>query len=127
MSKPDKLLAIVRARTAWGAGIPDWVVALATECDRTSQAATAKRLGKSGALVSQVLANIYPADLSTIEQIIRGVLMAETLTCPVVGDLASDSCLTHQRAPWAPHNPQRIVFFIAGQNCPNSRNGGSHG
>ena len=127
MSKPEKLSATARAHAAWGESCPDWIKVLATECDRTSQAATAKRIGKSGSLVCQVLANGYPADLTGVEQLVRDVLMAGTVQCPVIGDLSSTACLAHQGSPWSPNNPQRIAFFRACRaDCPNSRLGGSH-
>lgn len=122
--------ALARARAAWGEACPDWIIGLAAECDRTSQAATARRIGKSGALVSQLLGNKYPADPTAIAQHIQGVLMAAMVDCPVVGDLAADACLAHQRSPWSPHNPQRIAFFRACRGgCPHSRiaGGTSHG
>lgn len=127
MSNPGKPSATVRAHAAWGDTGPDWIKALAAECDRTSQAATAKRIGKSGSLVCQVLANAYPADLRGVEQMVRDVLMAGTVRCPVMGDLASTACLAHQGTPWAPNNPQRITLYRACRDgCPNSRLGGPH-
>ncbi len=124
MSAPDT--ALDRAKAAWGEPLPDWIEELALECDRTNQAAVARRLERSPALVSNVLQNKYP-NMSAIEPVVRGVLMKATVNCPVVGDLATDTCLKHQRATWAPHNPQRIQFYKACRNqCPHSRIGGKH-
>jgi hypothetical protein len=118
---------VEKAIAAWGEPLPDWVDVLARACAADSQAAVARRLGYSGALVSNVLAAKYKADLASVETVVRGVLMAATVVCPVVGDLATDQCLGHQRAPWAPHNPQRIAFYRACRaGCPNSRIGGGH-
>ena len=52
MNHPD---LIAQSEEAWGAPLPDWVRALAVACQRASQAAVAKELGRSGAVVSQVL------------------------------------------------------------------------
>jgi putative Ca2+/H+ antiporter (TMEM165/GDT1 family) len=116
-----------KVAAAWGDKSPAWVIALAAECDRTTAAATARRIGYSPALVSQVLACKYPGDLTAVEQAVSGALMAATVACPVVGELAADTCLAHQRAAWSPHNPQRIAFFRACRGgCANSRTGGGN-
>jgi hypothetical protein len=112
----------VKALAAWGEPLPDWIEALATACDRQSQNAVARRLGYSGAAVSLVLNHRYGRDLTAVEQAVRGALMATTVACPVVGELAADACNAHQRAPWAPHNPQRIAFYRACRDgCRHSR------
>ena len=127
MNKPDKIPAVAKAQAAWGEAMPDWVLVLAQECDRTSQNAAAKRIDYSSAAVSQVINNCYKAPSTSIEQAVRGALMAAVVACPVVGDLAADTCLTHQKAPWAPHNPQRIAFWRACRGgCPHSRVGGGN-
>lgn len=122
----DLRTAQQKAADAWGNDLPDWVLALALECDRTSQNQAAKAIGYSSAAVSQVINRKWPRDLTSIEQAVRGVLMAEKVACPVVGDLPKDVCQNHQKSTWAPHNPQRIAFYRACRsNCPNSRIGGN--
>lgn len=124
MSAPEKISALARARAAWGETLPDWIEVLAREADRTSQNAAAARIRYSAATVSHVLKAAYKGDITAVEQAVRGVLMAATVNCPVVGDLATDLCLRHQRASWAPHNPQRIQFYRACRDgCPHSRLG----
>lgn len=124
MNKQTPMTASDKAAAAWGTA-PDWIAALAAECDRTSQNTVARRLGYSAAALSQVINGRYNADSTALEQVVRGALMALTVTCPVVGDLAADACLAHQRAAWSPHNPQRIAFFRACRaGCPHSRIGG---
>jgi hypothetical protein len=114
-----------RARAAWGGDIPDWVLALAKACDESSQSAVAKRIGKSGALVSTVLNKAYGAGLTAVEQVVRGALMSATVDCPAVGEMPADLCITHQRETWSPHNPQRIALYRACRaGCPHSRLGG---
>lgn len=125
MNKPEKILAVAKAQAAWGESLPDWVLALASECDRTSQNTASKRIDYSSAAVSQVINGKYNGDLRAVEQAVRGALMAAIVACPVVGDLAADTCLSHQKTPWAPHNPQRIAFWRACRSgCPHSRIGG---
>ncbi|MEO0034388.1 MAG: hypothetical protein RLZZ501_411 [Pseudomonadota bacterium] len=116
----DAATALERARAAWG-DPPDWVEALAQACDDASQANVARLLGVSAALVSGVLRARYQGSMAAAEQRVRGVLLAATVSCPVVGELAADACLIHQRAPWAPHNPARIAFFRACRaGCPHA-------
>lgn len=122
VSSTDKISALDRARAAFGEALPDWVEVLAREADRTSQNAVAVRIKYSAATVSHVLKAAYKGDITAVEQSVRGALMAVTVHCPVVGDLATDLCLRHQRAPWAPHNPQRIQFYRACRSgCRHSR------
>lgn len=111
--------ALQNARSAWG-DVPDWVETLALACDRNSQNAVARRLGYSGALVSLVIRRRYGGSLTAVERTVRATLMAVTVACPVVGDLAADVCDAHQRAPWAP-SPGRIAFYRACRNgCPHA-------
>lgn len=60
------------AAKAWGDAMPDWVAALARECAATSQNKVAARLGRSAALVSQVLRNNYKADLAGAKVVLVG-------------------------------------------------------
>jgi len=114
--------AVDRAIAAWGESLPDWLEALARACDRQSQNTVAKKIGYSGALVSQVLNAKYGGGLTAVEQAVRGAFMSATVDCPIVGELAADVCNSHQRSPWAPHNPTRIAFFKGCRNgCPHSR------
>jgi len=116
----DPTCAIDRARAAWN-DLPDWVETLARACDDRSQATVARLLGVSPALVSGVLRASYRGSMEAAEQRVRGVLMAATVVCPVVGELATDACLRHQRTPWAPHNPGRIAFYRACRGgCPHA-------
>lgn len=110
-----------KARAAWGEALPEWVLALAAACDRDGGRAVAERIGYSRSAVSLVINNRWNGDLTRIEQAVRGALMNAEVACPVVGALALDRCATHQKAAWAPHNPQRIQFYRACRSgCPHS-------
>ena len=114
--------AVARATAAWGVDLPDWVKHLAEECDETSQANVAARLGYSPATLSYVIRNAYRGDLAAVEFATTGVLMARTVSCPVLGDVRADDCLHHQREPWSPNNPTRIALYQACRGgCPNFR------
>ncbi len=118
--------AVTRARSSWGKDVPPWVLALARACDAGSGASVAKRLGYSGAVVSQVLRNAYQGSLSRVEEVVRGAFMAETVGCPVVGEIAKDLCAEHQRRPFANTNPTRVRLYRACRGgCPHSKVGGA--
>lgn len=108
------------AEAAWGEELPDWVVALARACAETSQAAVARRIGRSGSLVSQVLRKLYPGDLVAVEELVRGALLAETVPCPALGPLAKDQCAGWRRAArdFAGHNMLRVQMYRACRRCP---------
>jgi hypothetical protein len=109
-----------RARAAWGGALPDWVERLALECAQTSQARVAARLNRSASLVSTVLANRYAGSLEAVEEVVRGVLMAQTVSCPALGTIPSSTCQDWRRASHrlAGHNAQRVMMFRACNRCP---------
>jgi hypothetical protein len=111
-----------RAHIAWdlgGAKTPDWIVALAIECDRSSQGRVARKLGISAAVVNQVLAHAYKGRLDRVETRVRGELMRETVTCPVLGEITKRECLDHQGAKFVATNPMRVRLWKACKSCPN--------
>ena len=99
----------------------NWLETLADECARTSQNAVAKRLNLSSATVSQVLRKKYPGDLERIKKLVEGAFMQFTVNCPIVGEITKDKCLSHQDAPFASTNPQRVCLYKACRSgCPHS-------
>lgn len=109
------------ARDAWGAEIPDWVIALARACDTAgSQAQVARRLNVSGGQVSQVLRKRYPGKLDRIEEAVSGAYMGREITCPALGPIPSDECLGWRRAADGPMpNPTlKVRMFRACNRCP---------
>ena len=96
---PGPLLRRVETRWA-GAGpegaAPDWVKALAAACDEATQAEVADRVGCSAAAVNQVLSHAYTGRLDRLEAKVRGTLMAQSVDCPVVGEISRSACMVHQ-------------------------------
>lgn len=111
-----------KARSAWGETLPEWVVPLAEACDRESQSSIARKVGYSPSAISQVLSNTYQnGDISRVEQAVRGALMAETVNCPVLGDIPRNTCIQWQRKPFATTNSHRIRMHQTCRNgCPHS-------
>lgn len=100
----------------------DWLAALRQACSKDSQAAVARRLGVSPATVSQVLKGSYKADLGGIEQRVRGALLGETVTCPILGDIKRNVCLDWQAKPFAATNELRVMLYRACRDgCPHSK------
>jgi len=120
-AKPNAALV----REHWGADAPDWVIALAVECDRTNQTRTGELLGVSGALVNQVLRAAYgmngkPGRLDLFAQRVRGELLKETVNCPVLRVISARRCLDEQAKPYANTNPLRVqVYKACRAGCPN--------
>ncbi|BBF92394.1 transcriptional regulator [Blastochloris tepida] len=116
-----------KARAAWGDDLPDWVLALAEDADMSTQAATAKRIGRSGSLVSTVISRSYAGNLSDIEARVRGALMGATVFCRGLGDeIGRDQCRREQSTPFVPTNSSRAALRRACRGCPHARiKGGS--
>lgn len=107
------------ARAHWGAHMPDWVQALADACTETSQNKVALRLGRSAALVSNVLRNRYGGSMQTVEQLVRGVLLAETVDCPALGTMPMHECNAWRvkASAFANTNALRVRMYRACQTC----------
>ena len=88
--------ALVKAHESWGA-LPDWVVVLAKASDRTSQAAVARLLGINSGYISYALRNEKPQYHQPVEYAVRGKLMAETIACPVLGEIDQSLCVRHRK------------------------------
>ncbi len=86
-----------------------------------TQVKVAKALKVSGAVVSQLLRDSYMGDVATLADRIRGLYMAETVRCPVMGELGRNHCLDYQKRPLAFTNPQRAALHQACKTCPNRK------
>ena len=112
----------LKAQAAWGEQLPDWVAVLAEAADQMGGLqAVAGMIGYSKTAVSLVINSKWKSDLSAVEQAVRGALMDGTVSCPVIGEMALDVCLGHQKAPLMSHSPQRILFARACLGCGQAR------
>lgn len=107
------------ARAAWGEPLPDWIETLAIECGKTSQARVAEQLDRSGAVISQVLRKIYPAEMGRIEERVRGVFMDGRVACPGLGEIAVQLCQDWRgkAGKLEVGNPLRVRMFRACNSC----------
>ena len=115
------------ARCFWGEAIPDWVVALAQECGRSSQNKVAKQLNRSATLVSNVLRNKYSGDMEAVEDVVRGVFMGRCLICPALGQISTAACRDWQALgrTFSNENSERVRMFKACRNCPHAKKEGT--
>ncbi|MDT8383029.1 MAG: transcriptional regulator [Gammaproteobacteria bacterium] len=118
-----KKTTVEKTREAWGPSLPDWVQLMAENCDQTSQASFATRIGYSPAVVNTVLGCKYKGDIGAVKQAVEGALMHATVQCPVYGDLEGHHCLEYQRRKFAATNPTRVRLFRACRDCTNNRTG----
>jgi hypothetical protein len=112
---------VSKAQTAWGDPLPDWIGELAKLADAEGLAGAAGRIGYSRSAISNVLAGKYPGDLGRISGMVRGALMSATVTCPVLGEIGRDRCLTEQREPFRATSAFRAQLYHACRGgCPYS-------
>jgi len=112
-----------RARKGWGETLPPWIAALARACDEGTQTDVARRLGYSVAVVNTVLRGTYRGDTKRVETAVRGALMAETVACPVLGEIDKQRCLAEQAKPFAATSSLRVQLYRACRSCPNNQGG----
>ena len=113
-------VAMNTAKTAWNDLMPEWLIVLATECDSTSQAKTAKRIGFSPAVVSLVLQNKYRGNLKNVEKAVRLALMAGTVICPILGEISEADCARNQSQPFTSTNSGRVRLYKACRKCEHN-------
>nr|WP_298099696.1 transcriptional regulator [uncultured Shinella sp.] len=113
---------VEKAATAWNDAAPDWIVALAEACSKSSQSAVAKKVGYSAPTLSAVLGNAYKGNMAKVEEAVRWQLIGETVPCPVLGTLRKTECLEWQAKPYAATSSHRVAMYRACRDrCPHSR------
>ena len=90
---------------------------------RDQQAAVARDLDRSGAIISQVLRRIYPADTARIEERVRGLYMAGMVDCPALGPLSTLKCQDwrEKAREFVLGNPRRNRMYRACMICPRNQ------
>ncbi len=120
----DQRTMVEKAGDAWG-DMPEWVSKLAGRADAKGLNAVAKEIGYSAATLSTVLHNKYRGDVDRVEAKVRGALMAETVMCPVYGEIGRNRCLDIQDLPFAATNSDRVRAYRACRSatrvCPHSK------
>ena len=109
-----------KVRAAWETP-PDWLLGLATACDRSSLRTVAIRLGVSPTLISLVANNKYPAPTAHLEKQVRAILLPPgDVYCPVLGTITAEYCQHEQNMPFVSTNPLRVKLYRACIGCTNA-------
>lgn len=119
----------------------NWLHALRSYCNGSTQTNAAARIGVSETTISQVLSGNYKASTQRIERRVRGELMGEQCACPVMGDVSLRVCQdVQERQPGKPGvglgigNPQHAQAWHACRGsgrftkagaCPHFNGGGN--
>lgn len=101
-----------------------WMIALREACASASQAAVARKLGVSPAMISQALKGAYKGDIDRLQTLVEGALLVQTVECPIIGHLAKHKCLEHQERDgrFATANPLKMQLYRACRSgCPFSK------
>lgn len=118
IKKPGQLVSsIAIVQKEWGEDAPHWIIKLAEECDKSSQSKVAQKIGRSAALVNQVLKKTYKADLNAIQGRVETVFGCQ-IACPVLGLIDGDRCLSEQEKPFRPYNHVMVSLYRACRKCP---------
>ncbi|RRH98050.1 transcriptional regulator [Mesorhizobium tamadayense] len=120
-SRPAGRSFAEKAADAWGANVPDWVAELVRIADAEGLGGAEKRVNYSRSAISTIISGKYNGDLGRVEQMVRGALMAETVDCPVLGEIGRDRCLIEQKEPFRATSRHRAQLFHACKTCPQRR------
>jgi len=96
---------------------PDRMELLKKKCDETSQAAVARKIGKSASTINQILKGTYAGDSTNVLILIEEAYGQTTIECPVAGEITLGKCAEHRRRPFAATNPLRVQLYRACQTC----------
>jgi len=106
----------------WGDDPPDWVIALAAECERSDATSVAKALGYTVAVISGVVRNNYKGSYPKVEARVRGAFMGAMVDCPVLGEIERDRCEREQSLKHFGTSAMRTrVYRACRSGCPHSR------
>lgn len=86
-----------------------------------AQTRVAADLQVSSPVISQLLSDRYMGDVPSMAERIRGKYMAQTVTCPVMGQLGRNDCITHQSRPLVFTNHLRAALHRACPTCPHRK------
>ena len=120
-SRPSGPCFLDKAIAAHGEEVPDWIAELANLADREGLSGAEKRIGYSRSAISTVINGKYTGDVARVEDMVRGALMAATVECPVLGDMARNVCMDWQKRPYSDASALHIRMNRACRSCANRR------
>lgn len=119
MSKPIQPTAIQIAEQHWNP-VPAWVKRLAEYSDKHTQAAAARKIGRSASLVNQVLKARYEGNMRAVQTRVEAALNEKVTMCPILGPIDGAECLKNQAAPYSPANHIAVALFRQCRRCPHA-------
>ena len=119
---PDPIAVVTQH---WGDEAPIWIMDLARECAATSQAAVARKMNRSGALVSNVLRRKYEGSYEAVEEVFNGVFKGAVVSCPALGEIPANECRDWRlkSLTFVSVNRQRVEMYRACARCPRNQKG----
>lgn len=99
----------------------DWIVALAAQCELSSQGKVAKRLGVSAAMVNQAIKGAYRGNLARLEERVRGEFMQKVVQCSVLGRISARRCQDEQAHPFSTESRLAVALYQACRRCAKAR------
>lgn len=81
------------------------------------QAQVARELGYSASALNQVLKGSYKGELNNLLRRVAEVYGAETVNCPVMGDISLGRCAEEKKKPFSASSPLRVRLFKACREC----------
>lgn len=87
----------------------------------SSQAAVARRIGRSAAAVNQVLKGTYAGNPQAILDLVAAYFGDETVMCPVLGEIPRHRCIEERGKPFCPTNPVRVRLYKECAKCGRNR------
>lgn len=97
-----------------------WITILAEQARVLGQEEVSKRLGISKTVVSQLINDKYPGDMSRMQKLVEGAFMEHLVECPILGAIPLHQCDKHQGNK-STSNPIRLRLYRACRSgCPHS-------
>ena len=110
-----------KARTAWGADMPEWVGILARACDEANQREVGNRLDRSSGYISRVINRTYAGSYEEAEQLVRSRLGAAVVACPIwAGEIPLAACIRNRRRKGSPRTKMHHTYARTCPRCPNN-------
>lgn len=101
---------------------PDLMKLLENKVVELGQAQVARMIGYKDSAICNLLKGKYKAAPDAILQRVREVFGAESVICPVLGEISLGQCADERKKPFAATSHQRVALWKACQKCEH--NGG---
>jgi hypothetical protein len=95
----------------------DALAALIELKNKFSQADIGRRLGVSGASLSNALGGKYIGNVDKLAERIRGELLNQTVPCPILGTVTTRVCQDERAKPFAATSPLRVLLWRSCKTC----------